>query len=439
MDRTFYIETFGCQMNKCDSELMEFSMGEAGFKKIESPEDADILIINTCSVRQHAEDRVIARIRSTRNKMKEHCIIVIAGCMAQRIGDLLIKRNDADIVVGPYQSPDIGNAVILYLNNKKENIYLSQKSEDFESRINTDFLPRRITASRHEWVTITHGCENFCSYCIVPYVRGKLISFPSGMIIDYIKRLAENGVKEITLLGQNVNQYGQDSSDIPFFSLLEKASQVKGIARINFLTSHPKDFNENIIKVIRDNENISRGIHLPLQSGSDRILKLMNRQYTVRHYLDIFEKIDKIMDTYSISTDLIVGFPGESDEDYRDTLQAVDTVRFDEAFMYAYSPREGTAAYNLEEELTRDEKIERLNNLIHIQRGITLEKLKARIDKTELMIVERISRRSSGEVMGKSFLNHPVITPGSAEDIGKQIRVEVTEIKGASLFGERIV
>ncbi len=425
-------------MNKCDSELIAFSLLNAGLKNADSAILADILIFNTCSVRQHAEDRVTARIKSTRNKLKKDAIIVLTGCMAQRIGKELIEDKIVDLVIGPFQSPKMGEIINVYFNQRENNIFVSQNNADFESRINTEIAQSKDNLSWHKWVTITHGCENFCSYCIVPYVRGPLKSLPSESIIEYIKLLADNGVKEITLLGQNVNQYGTDKSDIPFYKLLEKTAQIKSLVKINFLTSHPKDFDENIIHVIRDNENIVKSIHLPLQSGSDRMLELMNRKYNIKHYLNIAEKINKLLDVYSISTDLIVGFPGETEEDYKSTLEAVKSVRFDDAYMYAYSPREGTSAFNQKETIPRSEKIDRLNNLIDLQRSISYEKLSSRLNLTEEMIVERISKRSDNEVMGKTFLNHPVITPGERTDIGKKIKIKITCVKGSTLYGKRI-
>ncbi len=438
MNKTFYIETFGCQMNKCDSELMAFSLKESGFSESDSAMNADVLVYNTCSVRQHAEDRVNARIKSTKKRMKRDSIIVLTGCMAQRIGEAVIKENVVDLVIGPYQSPGLGNIVTAFMNNRKHNLFVSQESVDFEKRVNPDFAGSKKDLSWHEWVTITHGCENFCSYCIVPYVRGKLVSFPSDSIVDYIGILTDNGVKEITLLGQNVNQYGTDNSEIPFYKLLENVSKIDKIIRINFITSHPKDFDENIIRVINDYENITNSIHLPLQSGSDRVLELMNRKYSMSHYMKIIENIDKILDNYSISTDLIVGFPGETDEDYQATLDAVKTIRFDDAYTYAYSPREGTSAYDIEEGISRDEKIDRLNLLIETQRGIASDKLSTRISCIEEMIVEKISKKSENEVMGKTYLNHPIITPGNRSDIGKKLKVKITDVKGSTLYGKRV-
>lgn len=425
-------------MNKNDSDLMGLSMNRNGFLPSEGPESADIVIFNTCSVRSHAENRAIARMKSARGLPGgRHKLVVCAGCMAQRIGNDLIQNGTADIAAGPYQSPEIGDLIASWLEQQRTRTFLSQEAEDFSGRIDEGRALERDPGEWHEWVTITHGCENFCSYCIVPYVRGRLISFPSEKILGYIRGLTARGVTEITLLGQNVNQYGMDCGEIPFYRLLEKTAAIEGLNRINFLTSHPKDFSTDIIKVIKHNGNVSRSIHLPLQSGSDRVLSLMNRGYSMKDYRGIVDAIASEIDDFSISTDLIVGFPGETDGEYRETLLAAETIRFDEAYMYAYSPRSGTAACDLAETITPDEKKDRLAQLIELQRSISRTKLEGRIDRTEEMIIEAISKKSQKEVAGKTFLNHPVVVPGTPEDIGKKIRVRITGLKGATLYGER--
>ncbi|HPJ39060.1 MAG TPA: tRNA (N6-isopentenyl adenosine(37)-C2)-methylthiotransferase MiaB [Spirochaetota bacterium] len=435
---SYYIETFGCQMNKNDSDLMGLSMNRNGFHRAENPGSADILIFNTCSVRNHAENRAIARMKSSRGLPGgRNKLVVCTGCMAQRIGNDLIQNGTADIVAGPYQSPKIGEIVAARLAHHGTRIFISQDINNFSGRIDERLPFERDPGNWHEWVTITHGCENFCSYCIVPHVRGKLISFPSEKILSYIRDLTAQGVTEITLLGQNVNQYGMDCGEIPFYRLLEKTASIEGLNRVNFLTSHPKDFSNDIVRVIKDNPAISRAIHLPLQSGSDRILKLMNRGYTIDDYRRITDTIASEIEHFSLSTDLIVGFPGETDEEYRETLRAVETLQFDEAYTYAYSPRSGTAAFDLGEGITPDEKRDRLAQLIELQRNISRGKLERRIDCTEEMIIETISKKSSREVMGKTFLNHPVVLPGLPEDIGKKIRVRIKGLKGATLYGER--
>ena len=425
-------------MNKSDSCLMEISMNRNGFHLSPEPDTADIVIFNTCSVRNHAENRAIARMKSARGLPGgRDKLVICAGCMAQRIGKELIANGTADIAAGPYQSPRIGEFVAAWLTDHRKRTFLSQEIADFSDRIDEDRAHERDPGDWHEWVTITHGCENFCSYCIVPHVRGKLISVSSGKILSYIRDLTARGVTEITLLGQNVNQYGMDCGEIPFFRLLEKTASIEGLNRINFLTSHPKDFSNDIISVIKDHRTISRAIHLPLQSGSDRILTLMNRGYLMKDYRGIIDVIAAELDDFSLSTDLIVGFPGETGDEYRETLHAVETLQFDEAYTYAYSPRSGTAAFDLPETITPDEKRDRLAELIEVQRNISRTKLEGRIDRTEEMIIEAISKKSSRDVVGKTFLNHPVVLPGVPEDIGKIIRVRITGLKGATLYGER--
>ncbi len=439
MTGKFYIETFGCQMNKGDSELMQTSLKGSGFSEADSINEADICIFNTCSVRDHAEKRALARIEEAkRSKARPGRLVVVAGCMAQRIGHDILSRGIADLAIGPYQSPLAGKIISNYLSNKGQKEFISQDSEDFAERLRDDLIQNKDSHPWHKFVTITHGCENFCSYCIVPYVRGKLISFPSDRIVRFIKDLAAEGFTEITLLGQNVNQYGQDSGDIPFYSLLEKTASVEGLIKVNFLTSHPMDFSGDIVRVIKDNPVISRSIHLPLQSGSDRMLKMMNRQYTMSHYNNAIDTIKKELPDYALSTDLIVGFPGETEEDFHETLDAVKKIENDDAVMYGYSPREGRPSFTMEEELTRDQKIGRLNELISIQRKISLEKLKSRINKKEKAIADKISRRSDSEVSGKTHLDHPVVFEGDKEDIGRQIEIEITEVRGSTLVGRKV-
>jgi len=427
-------------MNRGDSDLMALSMKSSGFIQAESVRDADICIFNTCSVRKHAEDRAIARVRQEKGSGPAGRTFVITGCMAQRIGPELVKKRIADLVLGPYQSPRIGEVLSSYtdINKSRGLMLLSQETDDFSDRIPAELAPEKEERPWHKWVTITHGCENFCSYCIVPHVRGRLISFPSERILKFIEESVRQGVTEISLLGQNVNQYGQDSGDIPFWSLLEKAASVKGLERVHFLTSHPMDFSEEITRVIAGNGIISRSIHLPMQSGSDRVLQLMNRKYTMKRYYEIIESMHRLMDSFAVTTDIIVGYPGESDAEFNETLDAVRNIRFDSAFMYAYSPREGTPAFELKEEITRQEKIDRLNELIHLQRKISLEKLESLADKTEKAIAERISKKSGSELSGITDFGHNIVFRGSVEDIGRERIVRITGVRGSTLVGEKV-
>ncbi len=436
---TFHIVTFGCQMNKGESDLMKTSLIDAGFIEATSPGDADAAVYNTCSVREHAEQRALGVIRGSNPEIRKRGgVTVVAGCMAQRIGGELIMDGTADLVIGPYRTPDAGRILAEFLEDRKRNSYMSQDRGVLADRLPVERLTGSGPGPWHKFVTISHGCDNRCSYCIVPAVRGPLISFPSSRILEYLKILAEKGATEITLMGQNVNQFGTDSGDIPFHKLLDAASSISGFDRVNFITSHPKDFTEDIVKVIRDSETISRSIHLPLQSGSDRVLELMNRGYTMKRYGDIVGVLHRHLDSFSLSTDLIVGFPGESRDEFQQTLAAVESIRFDDAFMYAYSPRPGTVSEELAGACPAAEKKERLMELIARQRAISAEKLLQRVDSVESAIIERISKKSERSVMGKTFLNHPIVIPGSSEDIGKRVSVKVRAVSGSTLQGIRI-
>ncbi len=417
-------------MNLNDSEVMKESMFSEGYIEASSPDLADIRIYNTCSVRQRAEDRVIARIKTASPEISaRNSTVVVAGCMAQRNGEALINEGIAHVVLGPYQSAHVGQI----LKASRTGAWLSQDQKDYSGQPG----PGPANSSYNSFVTITHGCGNFCSYCIVPYVRGPLISFDSSKIIKYIENLSENGVIEVTLLGQNVNQFGQDSGDIPFYSLLEKTASITGLKRIHFLTSHPRDFNFDIVRVIRNNPNISRCIHLPLQSGSDRILADMNRGYSLRGYMRIIDHLRNELSDFSVSTDLIVGYPGETEDDFKMTLRAVREIGYDDAFMYAYSPREGTAAAERKDSLSRQEKITRLKELITLQRSLSTKKLEARIGSIETVIPERSSKRSVSDLIGRTSLNHPVILKGNESDIGRPVQVEISHIIGSTLYGKK--
>lgn len=434
----FFIETFGCQMNINDSELMDMSMSSEGFERTVSKNDADIIIFNTCSVRSTAERRATARIRETRAHKKKS-LIVLAGCMAQRTGSEFISKRYADITVGPYQTPIIGRILKAYISGSGSRIHSSLSETEFSSRIPESIAPITGNTPWHAYVTITHGCENFCTYCIVPYVRGKLISFKSSAIIEYVRKLLDNGVNSITLLGQNVDQYGQDNGEIPFYSLLDRIASIRGIERLQFMTSHPKDFSEDIVKVIRDHSNISRGIHLPLQSGSDTVLSRMNRSYTLSKYFELVDIIKKHLgNEYALSSDFIVGFPGETDTEFRSTLSAVEKIRFSESFTYAYSPRQGTKAISFEDDIPQEIKIARLNELIALQRQITSEFRKSRIGRRDRVIVEKSNSGLNDEYFGKTSLNDPVIIKADNIIAGSVIEIEVIGSKGTTLYGSII-
>ncbi len=420
-------------MNKSDSALIQAKLEEAGYRGT-SEEFAEVIIFNTCAVRNNAERRAVARITEAMSYAKRRRQLVIcAGCVAQFRGKELVERKLAHIAIGPYESPNIVEIIENYLS-KKQKLFLSQQRDDFQERIHPSLPLIDSDKPWQQWITITHGCENFCTYCIVPYVRGVLHSFPSDTILEYLRRIADKGVREIMLLGQNVNQYGQDTGDIPFCTLLEKCAQIKGFRKIGFLTSHPKDFSDDLIRVIRDHDSIAKSVHLPLQSASDRILEGMNRQYTLAHYMHIVEMLDTV-GRHSISTDLIVGFPGESDEDYKTTLRAVETIGYDEAYMYAYSPRSGTPGADMPEQIETKIKKERLAELISLQRTITVRKLEAQIGTETELIPETRSKKNESELIGRSMLNHQVIIEAPESLIGVPVSVKIESLTGATLRG----
>lgn len=424
-------------MNKNDSELMAISLTNAGFTETKDQDEAGIVAFNTCSVRKNAEDRAVARLREARGRQKE-AIVIAAGCLSQHIGSRLVADGICHIAIGPYQSPNVGEIVKAYKKDPSQQIFVSSQQKDFAGRLHPALIHTTENDFWHRWVTITHGCENFCSYCIVPHVRGKLISFPSKSILDFIRKLPENGVSEITLLGQNVNQYGQDLDDLPFYKLLDECAKIEGLRKIGFLTSHPKDFSSELIDVIAQNANIARSIHLPLQSGSDTVLKRMNRGYSSSRYLSIINEIREKLPEVTITTDLIVGFPGETEEEFEQTLAMVREIGYDDAYMYAYSPREGTLSASFTESLTGEEKTARLSRLIDVQREITALKLQKHVGTKQRMTIERVSKRNSAEVSGRTFSDRQMVIPGSAEEIGKMVNVKVTKVNGATLYGCKI-
>jgi tRNA-2-methylthio-N6-dimethylallyladenosine synthase len=432
----YYIETFGCQMNKNDSELMALSLSSEGFVSTDDRNTADIIIFNTCSVRKHAETRALTHIRQARAARRK-AIVVVAGCMAQRDGVTIVKQKIANIAVGPYQAPLVGTIISDYIKDHRNNLRLSLDSDDFAPRLDENLVNNSSSKPWHRFVTITHGCENFCSYCIVPFVRGKLISFSSKSIIDYILKIADSGVSSVTLLGQNVNQYGQDNGEIPFYRLLDQVASIESLKKINFITSHPKDFNSDIACVIRDHDSISRSIHLPLQSGSDSVLSRMKRGYTLTRYYSIVDELKDILGkNFSLSTDLIVGFPGETEGDHVMTLDAVRTIRFSDAFTYAYSVRDGTEAATLHDDIPHTTKIRRLNELITLQREINASRRLSMTGMIEKVIIERKSSKNPENYYGKTTHEQPIIVKGDCQ-IGSLVNVIIRGAKGAMLVGEK--
>ena len=437
MAKKLKIETYGCQMNVADSEVVAAIMLSDGYQMTDNEKEADTIIINTCSVRDNAEQKVISRLQyfnSLRKNNKDLNIGVI-GCMAERMQEELLERHNIDFVAGPDSYLDLPNLVgAVEKGEKAINIKLS-KTETYK-----DVMPARIGKSILGFVSIMRGCNKFCSYCIVPYTRGRERSREVESIINEVKNLQANGYKEVTLLGQNVDSYlyndGKGNAT-DFSQLLEKVALAVPDMRIRFTTSYPNDMTDQTLEVIAQYPNICRYIHLPVQSGSNKTLKLMKRKYTREEYLDRIAAIRRILPEASIGTDIFCGFSDESEQDFEDTLSLMREVRFDMAFMFKYSERPGTfAAKHLPDNIPEEVKIHRLNQIIALQNQLSLTSNLNDIGKTFEVLVEGYSKRSRDDFYGRTSQNKVVIFPKNGTKIGDLIDITIHRATGASLIGE---
>ena len=406
-------------MNFLDSEKLETILLKNGFEKVDNPEDADVLIVNSCSVRKHAEDRAFGYLNSLKFLKNRGKIFCLYGCTANIYGSQIIEKYPfIDVVCGPNKIRESPKILKEALNGEKIVCVGESDNPFIEDLIN---VGGKISAS----ISITKGCNNFCSYCVVPFGRGRLMSRSPQSIIDEIKRLVDKGIKEIILLGQNVNEYGKDIGT-DFVSLLEKIHQIDGILRIRFLTSHPKDVPEKLIFSFGDLPKLCKHFHLPLQSGSDRILKLMNRKYTVSHYLGIVEKVREVCPDITITSDIIVGFPTESEKDFLQTYKIVENVKFDELFVFKYSPRPKTSASKLPDDVAKEEKERRHRLIYNLQQKITEQINKNYIGKIVEVLVEKESYKKKGYFIGKTHNKKTVLfrKEGNVK-IGDIVNVEI--------------
>jgi tRNA-2-methylthio-N6-dimethylallyladenosine synthase len=428
MEKRAYILTFGCQMNEYDSELLESILSADGYLLVPEPKEADLIVVNTCSVRQKAEDRALARITemTSLKKLNRSLKIVVAGCMAKRAGQSIIDQIPlVDYVVGPDHVPEIAEIVGQNLSQK---IFIGD-TPDTETKSST---PK--TNGPAAFLAISRGCENYCSYCIVPYVRGAFRSRPAKNIIKQVAALIESGIKDITLLGQNVNSYQDNDTD---FAALLKAIAPIGPSRLRFLTSHPKDLSDKLIDCMAEIPAVCHSLHLPLQAGSDKILKAMNRGYTIGHYLTIVEKLRRAMPDIALTTDLIVGFPGETDEDFDQTLEAVKAIEYDAAFMFRYSVRPGTAAADIADDVPEPVKIERLTQLILVQQKITEQRNTRWVGQKLEILIDGYSRRQPIMPKGKTRGRISALI-GNRPDlqIGDMITATVMSSRAKTLFAD---
>lgn len=437
-DKKLFIETYGCQMNVADSEVVASIMQMDGFELTETINEADAIFVNTCSVRDNAEQKVLQRLKYYQSikRKKKNLVVGVIGCMAERVKEDLITNHGVNLVVGPDAYLDIPNLINSVEKGEKAiNVELS-KTETYK-----DVMPTRIGASISGFVSIMRGCDKFCTYCVVPYTRGRERSRDIESIMNEINDLQSKKYKEVTLLGQTVNSYKYTSDDrtILFTELLSIVAEAFPEMRIRFTTSHPKDMDDATIETIARYPNICRFIHLPVQSGSNEVLKRMNRKYTREWYLDRINAIRKLIPDCAIGTDIFCGFSGETDEDHKNTLSLMKEVRFDQAFMFKYSERPGTvAAKRMPDDVSEELKLSRLNEIIALQNQISAESNKQDIGKEFDVLVEGFSKRSNEQLFGRTSQNKVVIFPRENRRIGEFIRVKITSASSATLFGDVI-
>lgn len=432
MGKKFYIHTFGCQMNAHDSEKIAGIFSEYGYEKVNNIKEADTIVINTCSIRQKAEQKFYSELGRLKDLKDEtpHLKIAVAGCIAQQKGNALFSRFPyVDFVFGPQNIDNLDK----WINKSSAQKTATQDNPEYHLKP----MPAKRVGQVRAWVSIMYGCDNFCSYCVVPYTRGREKSRPSSDIVNEIKEISRQGFKEVVLLGQNVNSYGKNLyENIDFPDLLKVIHDIPEIERIRFITSHPKDLSEKLIKTIKDLPKVCEHIHLPIQSGSDKILSLMNRGYTYREYKEKINILRDLIPDIAITTDIIVGFPGDEEEDFKATLNALKEIEYDGIFAFKYSKRPKTAAVNLPDHIDEKIRSKRLTMVLDLQAGITYKKNKALEGKTLEVLAEGISENDNEKLTGRTRSNKTVNFYGEKKHIGGLLRIKVLEAKQHSLFGE---
>lgn len=434
--KKYFLRTYGCQMNVHDSEQIKKYLEEMGFTMTEELIEADIVVLNTCAIRENAHDKVFGFLGRCKHLKREkpELIIALGGCMSQEesvANEIKAKHSYVDIVFGTHNIHELPQMILAANKKLNINVYSSEGNVYENVEYSRD---SKITA----WVNIMYGCDKFCTYCIVPFTRGKQRSRKMEKILEEVRNLKELGYQEITLLGQNVNAYGKDLDEsYDFSTLLENVAKI-GIPRIRFVTSHPWDFTDDMISLIAKYENIMPYVHLPLQSGSDRILKLMGRRYTKSEYLALFNKIKNRVSNVAITTDIIVGFPNETEEDFLETLDVVNKCQYDSAFTFIYSPREGTPASKIKDDIPYSIKEERLQRLNDVINRFSLENNQKYVGKIEKVLLLGESEKDNSKLYGYTETMKLVNVIAKKEDVGKIIDVEITDAKSFSLDGKAI-
>ena len=434
--KKYYIKTYGCQMNVHDSENIKALLEEMGFNEVYRMDDADLILLNTCAIRENAHNKVFGFLGRVKHLKEDNSSIItgICGCMAQEesvVNEIKDKYKWVDIVFGTHNISELPKILSDSINNNKQAIEVLSVEGDI-----VEDIPVKRDSIYKAWVNIMYGCDKFCTYCIVPYTRGKQRSRNPKDIINEVKQLVKDGYSEVTLLGQNVNAYGKDLDINYYMGDLLKDVAKTNIPRVRFVTSHPWDFTDDMIDIIKKYDNVMPYIHLPLQSGSNRILKLMGRRYTKESYLELFNKL-KTIPNVSITTDIIVGFPGETEEDFNETLDVVNTCKYDSAFTFIFSPRVGTPAEKMKDDISLDiknERLQRLNDLVNKYANINNQKY---FGKTVSVLIEDKSNKE-GYLMGYTDTMKLVNVKCDSKYLGKIINVKITDIKTWSLTGEII-
>lgn len=428
------IITYGCQMNVNESAKIKNILHNLGYKITDDIEDSQVVFLNTCTVREGAATQIYGKLGELKHiKDRKSMIIGVTGCFAQEQGiELMKKFPQIDIVMGNQNIGRIAQALDDIENGEKKHIVYTDYDDELPPRLDAEFDSQK-TAS----ISITYGCNNFCSYCIVPYVRGRERSVPLHEILHDVKQYVNKGYKEIILLGQNVNSYGKDfKNEDTFAKLLDEICKIKGDFIVRFVSPHPRDFTDDVIDVIAKNDKIAKALHLPLQSGSSRVLKLMNRGYTKEDYITLAEKIKSKVKGVALTADIIVGFPGETEEDFLDTLDVVEKIQFDNSFMFMYSIRKGTKAATMESQIEDKVKKERLQRLITLQNQCSLKESKGYLNKIVRVLVEGESKKNKEVLIGRTSTNKVVLFEGDKSLEGKFVNIKIKDCKTWTLYGE---
>ena len=433
--KTVFFETFGCQMNKLDAELSLGLLQEEGYKIVDKVDDADVILFNTCSVRQHAEHKVYSHLGALRMLKKRHpeVIVGVLGCMAQKDGEAIFKRMPhVDLVCGTRMFSRLPE-MLLKIRNHGSHVLAIDEDQIVNVKRAVTYRPNFYQA----FVTVMRGCDNYCSYCIVPYVRGREISRTIADIKEEVQSLVSNGCKEVTLLGQNINSYGKGlSGNVTLGDLLTELNEIDGLERIRFVTSHPADMSRDLIRTMSRLEKVCEYLHMPAQSGSDEVLKRMRRGYTAGYYREFVRYAKELIPHLTVASDFIVGFPGETEEDFQETVRLMEDIRFQNCFIFKYSPRTGTKAAELKDDVPDETKRARNLKLLELQKKISLEENTKMIGKKVEVLVEGASKSDPNRLSGRTRQNHIVVFNGSQDLVGKLVGVVIHEVTDLTLFGK---